>query len=150
MIEQQNVEYKSSWRDEYLKWVCGFANAQGGKILIGIDDNGNAIGLDNYKKLMDEIPNKAVSFLGLIVDVNLHNKDGKYYIEIDVPVSTVPISFHGIYHYRSGSTKQELKGIALQNWLLKKMGKHWEDIPVPSATIDDLDEPTIQRFLQQL
>jgi len=25
--ENQNVEYKSNWRDEYLKWVCGFANA---------------------------------------------------------------------------------------------------------------------------
>jgi ATP-dependent DNA helicase RecG len=149
LTESQNIEYKQSWRDEYLKWICGFANAQGGKIFIGIDDKGNIIGLEDYKKLMDDIPNKTVSYLGLVVDVNLHNNDGKYYIEIDVPVSTVPISFHGIYHYRSGSTKQELKGIALQNWLLKKMGKHWEDIPVPSATIDDLDEPTIQRFLKK-
>ncbi len=149
MIEQQNIEYKSCWRDEYLKWICGFANAQGGKIFIGIDDKGNIIGLEDYKKLMDDIPNKSVSYLGLVVDVNLHNNNGKYYIAIDVPVSTVPISFYGIYHYRSGSTKQELKGIALQNWLLKKMGKHWEDIPVPSATIDDLDEPTIQRFLKK-
>jgi len=149
MIEQQNIEYKSCWRDEYLKWICGFANAQGGKILIGIDDKGNVIGLNDYKKLMDDIPNKTVSYLGLVVDVNLHNNVGNYYIEIDVPVSTVPISFHGIYHYRSGSTKQELKGIALQNWLLKKMGKHWEDMPIPSATIDDLDEPTIQRFLKK-
>lgn len=45
--------------------------------------------------------------------------------------------------------KQELRGIALHNWLLKKMGKHWEDIPVPWATIDDLDQPTIQRFLKK-
>ena len=96
MIEQQNIEYKSSWRDEYLKWICGFANAQGGKIFIGIDDKGNVIGLEDCKKLMDDIPNKTVSYLGLVVDVNLHNNDGKYYIEIDVPVSTVPISFHGI------------------------------------------------------
>lgn len=29
--ENQNIEYKESWRDEYLKWICGFANAQGGK-----------------------------------------------------------------------------------------------------------------------
>jgi hypothetical protein len=28
MPEQQNREYKSSWHDDYLKWVCGFANAQ--------------------------------------------------------------------------------------------------------------------------
>ncbi len=30
MTEKQNVEYKIAWRDEYLKWICGFANAQGG------------------------------------------------------------------------------------------------------------------------
>ena len=35
MSESQNIEYKESWRDEYLKWVCGFANAQGGTIYIG-------------------------------------------------------------------------------------------------------------------
>lgn len=28
MAESQNIEYKESWRDEYLKWVCGLANAQ--------------------------------------------------------------------------------------------------------------------------
>jgi len=28
MPEQQNIEYKSSWHDDYLKWICGFANAQ--------------------------------------------------------------------------------------------------------------------------
>lgn len=35
MAENQNIEWKQSWRDEYLKWICGFANAQGGKIYIG-------------------------------------------------------------------------------------------------------------------
>jgi ATP-dependent DNA helicase RecG len=28
--ESQNIEFKESWRDEYLKWICGFANANGG------------------------------------------------------------------------------------------------------------------------
>ena len=31
--ESQNVEYKESWRDEYLKWICGFANAHGGSFV---------------------------------------------------------------------------------------------------------------------
>ena len=149
MSEQQNIEYKQSWRDEYLKWICGFTNAQGDKIFIGIDDKENITGIEGYKKLMDDIPNKAVNHLGLVVDVNLHKKDGKHYIEIVVPVSTVPISYHGIYHYRSGSTKQELKGAALHNWLLKKSGKNWEDIPVPGATTEDLDLETIRVFLQK-
>ena len=36
--EDQNIEYKQSWRDEYLKWICGFANADGGRMLIGVSD----------------------------------------------------------------------------------------------------------------
>jgi predicted HTH transcriptional regulator len=55
MGEDQNIEYKQAWRDEYLKWICGFANAQGGKIFIGIDDDGKVTGVEDYKKLMDEI-----------------------------------------------------------------------------------------------
>ena len=26
--ESQNTEWKEVWHDEYLKWICGFANAQ--------------------------------------------------------------------------------------------------------------------------
>ncbi|HRP16427.1 MAG TPA: ATP-binding protein [Ginsengibacter sp.] len=147
ILETQNVEYKQSWRDEYLKWICGFANAQGGKIYIGIDDAGTVVGLDNYKKLMDDIPNKAVNHLGLVVDVNLHVQEGKHYIEIIVSVSNVPVAYHGIYHYRSGSTKQELKGIALQNLLLKKTGKKWEDMAVEGVSYNELNENTIRTFL---
>ena len=45
MAESQNIEWKESWRDEYLKWICGFANAQGGKIYIGTNDDGTVIGI---------------------------------------------------------------------------------------------------------
>ena len=27
MRETQQMEFKASWRDDYLKWICGFANA---------------------------------------------------------------------------------------------------------------------------
>lgn len=149
MAESQNIEYKLNWRDEYLKWICGFANAQGGKIYVGIDDKGNVAGLKDYKKLMEDIPNKAVNSLGIVVDVNLYGQPGKRYIEIAVPVSTVPVAYHGVYHYRSGSTKQELKGIALQNLLLKKIGKRWENIPIDGVTVDDLNQATIKSFIDK-
>ena len=41
--ESLTLEYKSSWRDEHLKAVCAFANAKGGKLLVGVDDNGKAV-----------------------------------------------------------------------------------------------------------
>ena len=47
MPENQNIEWKEFWPDEYLKWICGFANAQSGKIYIGIDDTRKVIGIRN-------------------------------------------------------------------------------------------------------
>ena len=34
MNEDKWTEWKESWRDEYLKWICGFANAHGGTLEI--------------------------------------------------------------------------------------------------------------------
>ena len=45
--ESQNIEYKESWRDEYLKWICGFANAQGGSIFIGVNEKKEEVGIPN-------------------------------------------------------------------------------------------------------
>lgn len=147
--ESQNTEYKESWRDEYLKWICGFANAQGGRIFIGIDDNGSIVGIDNYQKLLEDIPNKVISHLGLMIDTNLHQNDGKNYIEIVISTSSVPISYHGAYYYRTGSTKQELKGTALQEFLLKKIGKTLDDILVENTSWKEIDETAIQVFLKK-
>lgn len=147
MPEQQNIEYKQSWHDDYLKWVCGFANAQGGEIFIGKDDNGKVVDLDDYKKLMDDIPNKIRNAMGITVEVNLHKENGNHFIEINTPPYSVPISLRGRYYYRSGSTKQELTGASLNEFLLKKSGKTWDDVIEPRANFDDIDVKAVYTFL---
>jgi len=82
--ENQDIEFKESWRDEYIKWICGFANAKGGKIYIGVHDSGEVIGIDNYKKLLEDIPNKVRDLLGVIVDLSMLEEEGNHYLEIDV------------------------------------------------------------------
>lgn len=148
MPEQQNVEYKQSWHDDYLKWICGFANANGGVIFIGKDDNGSVINVPDYKKLMDDIPNKVRNAMGITVEVNLHEENGNYFMEIITQPYSVPISVRGRYYYRSGSTKQELTGASLNEFLLKKSGKTWDDVIEPRATFDDIDEKTFLFFLK--
>lgn len=147
--ESQNIEYKESWRDEYLKWVCGFANAKGGRIYIGVDDDRKIVGVKGSKQLMEEIPNKIATLLGLVCDVNLLHTDNLEYIEIIVEPSNIPISYRGTYHYRSGSTKQEMRGVALQQFILKKMGRSWDDIPNDRAKLDDIDRSAIEYFLKK-
>ena len=147
MPEQQNIEYKSTWHDDYLKWICGFANAQGGTIFIGKDDNGNVVGIEDYKRLMDDIPNKIRNAMGITVEVNLHEENEMHYIEIITLPYSVPISLRGRYYYRIGSTKQELTGTSLNEFLLKKSGKTWDDVVEPRATFDDIDETAVSKFL---
>ena len=148
-MESQNEEYKLFWKDEYLKWICGFANAQGGTIYIGIDDNGRVVGVDNAKKLMEDIPNKIVNSLGLVNDVDLLNKGGKDYIRVTVTPSNTPISYHGKLYYRSGSTLQELNGTAAQNFLLRKMGATWDSQIVERSSLNDIDTTAIEYFLRK-
>ena len=146
MAENQNIEWKESWRDEYLKWICGFANAQGGKIYIGCNDNGDIIGVENSKKLLEDIPNKITQSLGIVADVNLLEKDGKEYIEIVVPAYSTSISYKGVYHYRSGSTKQVLTGPALESFLNGKRGVTWDNMPIPAFKMSDVDDSVIDKF----
>ncbi len=146
MSENQNIEWKESWSDEYLKWVCGFANAKGGKIYIGKNDRGKVVGVENPKKLLEDIPNKIQNHLGIICDVNLHNYENKCFIEIVVETYPNPINYKGHYHYRSGSTKQELRGAALNRFLLQKQGRSWDSVPIPHVSVNDLDEKAFDVF----
>ncbi|HCI58477.1 MAG: putative DNA binding domain-containing protein [Bacteroidetes bacterium] len=146
MSETQNIEYKSSWRDEYLKWICGFANANGGVIFIGKDDAGKVVGISDAKKLMEEIPNKVKDTLGILVDVNLHKSKQGGFVEIVVEPYPYPVNYKGQYHIRSGSTKQELKGAALNKFLLQKKGKRWDGVPVPKVSVKDLKQETFEFF----
>ena len=143
--EFQNIEFKESWRDEYQKWICGFANAQGGVLYVG-KDNGEVCGVQDAKKLMEDIPNKVRDMMGILVDVNLKEKDGKSYLEIVTEAYPYPVSFRGKYYQRSGATNQELKGAALDRFMLRKQGKTWNGVPVPYLKAEDLDNATFDLF----
>lgn len=149
MKESQQVEWKESWRDEYLRWICGFANAEGGVLVIGRNDKGVATGVNNSRKLLEDLPNKIRDVLGIMADVRLVKEAGKELIEIRVEPYPSPISYKGEYHYRSGSTKQELKGAALERFLLKKRGRHWDDAPEPSFTARSCSATALRLFKQR-
>lgn len=70
----------------------------------------------------------------------------KEYLEIVVEPHPYPVSYKGEYHYRGGSTKQELKGASLDRFLLKKQGRHWDGVPVPHVTLGDLDKGALTYF----
>ena len=105
--------------DEYIKWLSAFGNTDGGKLYIGVDDDGEIKGIDNAKNFLKIYQTKLRDILGIMVDVNLLQDEDKEYIEIITDKYPYPISYKGSYYYRSGSTTQELKGVALDKFYLK-------------------------------
>ena len=86
MPEHQTIEWKESWHDEFLEWICGYANAYGGTLYIGKNDKGDVVGLSDKerKKLLESIPNKITDTMGIVADVNLLYEGKLQYIEIIV------------------------------------------------------------------
>jgi ATP-dependent DNA helicase RecG len=146
MSEHQQLEYKQVWKDEYLKVLCGFANADGGKLVIGKNDRSEAVGVSNARKLMEDLPNKIRDVLGVMADVRLVKEGGKELVEVCVASYPSPISYKGEYHIRSGSTKQELKGAALDRFILRKYGRTWDSAPLPHVAVRDLSKPAMTLF----
>ena len=56
-FETENIEFKSQFTDELYKEVIAFANTDGGVIYIGIDNDGNAVGIDNVDENYTRITN---------------------------------------------------------------------------------------------
>lgn len=73
--------------------------------------------------------------------------NGKDYIEIIVNPYSVAISLRGKYYVRSGSTTVEITGNSLNDFLIRKSGRTWDDVSEDRASIDDLDKDSEAKFL---
>ena len=144
--ESQAVEYKQNWRNDCLKVISAFANSDGGKLIIGLDDQGEPSELKNIKRLLEDIPNTIRNKLGIIPSVELNKKNKKDIIKITVTPCSVPISYNGKYYIRSGSTVQELQGKDLADFLMKKSGSTWDDIVEERAGFNEIDNDSIEKF----
>ena len=148
MTEDKHTEWKESWGDEHLKAICAFANAQGGMLEIGKNDKGQFVGISraSASKLLEKLPSKINAILGIIPEIDHIKEQGKSLLQIKVKSYKNPISYRGRFYYRSGSTNQELRGNELFDFLLGKMGRSWDGLTIPSASINELDSETLAKF----
>ena len=68
------------------------------------------------------------------------------FLEIVVDAYPHPISYRGHYFQRSGSTLQELKGAALDRFLLRRQGRTWDGVPMPGVKVVDLSSAAVRQF----
>ena len=147
--EDQNIEWKRKWDDSFLKQICSFANTEGGSVFIGIDDNGNVYNLGNIEQLLEKIPNKVITLLGISPEVNLCKTTQGEYIEIKIKPSSSAVAYKDIYYKRVGSTTRKITGNDLMNFLNEKAQKSWDSITIPNIKVKDLDSGAFELFKKE-
>lgn len=70
MKENQNNEFKQSWRDEYLKWICGYANAESGTLFIGLDDTSLDEPIHDFLEKIKMLENNYLNRAALLLFTN--------------------------------------------------------------------------------
>ena len=90
MIENEITEFKREYTDNILKTVIAFANTSGGRILIGVDDNGEPIGVENIDDCYTRVTNAVRD--NILPDVTMFIKyavnENKRIVEIIVSEGT--------------------------------------------------------------
>ena len=104
-----NIERKSSWCDEHLDCICGFANDRGGVLEIGRNDRGEVVGVADILRLLDEIPNRVQSLLGIVVNVDLRSDCGRDYLRIVVPPHPTQIGYRRESPYPTADTTPDVR-----------------------------------------
>lgn len=71
--ENQSTEWKWSWNDDFLKWLCGYANMDGGTLYVGVNDDGYVVGLKDSRTLLESLPNKINDKLGIVASIKIYH-----------------------------------------------------------------------------
>ena len=138
--------------------MVAFANADGGVIFLGVDDDGIVRGLqdEHLKEIEGWVINVAThncnpAIRPVLRNVLLQGPDGTDTAVILVEVHRglyVHATHSGRHYERVGSSKQILAGPRLAR-LFQERGRAFvfDEQPVPTATLEDLDQRALHRYL---
>ena len=151
--EDSTIEFKRELpsRDDLAEEIAAFANASGGVILIGVDDDSNIVGigrqdLDRTEKTVVEICRDTIAPMVPIVTEKLQIDD-KNLLKIEVPHSLFVHQSSGRYFIRQGSSKRRMPTEQLGRLLQSRSQARiisFDEQFVPNAHKDTLKETLYQ------
>lgn len=147
--------------DEYLddlviaKHLVAFANAKGGMLLFGVEENGDVEGLINHdtKFRIDDIISKSI-FPAIQTEYYEVKLTGKTVGVVEIFEGSEKPHYYTSqgeqnYMIRSGKSSQKIPSNQLQTMLRKNIGDRFEISPIQNTSLDDLDQDRLAYFLQK-
>ena len=157
--EDSTIEFKRELPPDKKRLadeIVAFANADGGGILIGVDDDGTIFGIDRQD--LDEVEKTVGDICWDIIDPEVHIAtkkwpiDDKHLLEIDVPRSQYVHQSPNGYFIRHGSSKRKMSTEQVRRLLQNRSQAHiipFDERPVPNTHKDTLRQALYQQFITE-
>ncbi len=153
--ESLTVEFKTAKNKlpkDLFETVCAFLNTKGGTILLGVDDNGDIIGVDKNKlsQLKKDIANLSNNPQKIspvfFIKINEHIIEGKNIISVEIPESPQVHNTNGnIFVRNQDGDYKVIHPVQIAKIVNRKQNYHTEQIVFDRITINDLNSKLIER-----
>lgn len=143
--EGEQVEFKLKFNDRALEDVCAFANTRGGILLVGLDDNGKAVGISRSDGVVQTVASVISDILGIAPGIEWKEMDGRAVLIVSVKASDWLVACKGRHLVRVGSTNRELSREEIGRRMLRQIGSSWDALPTDHG-VEAIDPGALQRF----
>ena len=144
--ESETLEFKERWTDTALETLSAFANQQGGRLLIGVTNDGDLRGWNGKDSELNALASKISDLVKIQPSVEQISVNNFNVVVIAVMPSGLPIAYHGRYFKRVAGTTREMNADELGRLFLTKMGITWDSIE-GAFNWDEFDLETINEFI---
>ena len=155
--ESDCVEFiaKSQQLDRIGKAVCAFLNGKGGTVFVGVDDDGQIIGVPDPDMLTQRLQKFLNEHIrpNALWSVSIDTDDGKSLISVEVPAAKDrPYIFEGAIFIRRGSRTQVVDKLTLQRIVQSQSvsAERWERRPSVNLEENDLDHEEIAQTVREV
>ena len=138
MLEDKNTEFKRKYVEDIKKTLVAFANTDGGNLYIGIDDDGNAVEVNNIDGVMLQVSNVIRDAikpdLAMFCDITVETVQDKKVVKITVNRGTARpyylaakgIRPEGVY-VRQGASSVPASESAILSMIRETAGDSYEE-----------------------
>lgn len=157
MYESETVELKTIYTPDLKKEIVAFVNTKGGTMYIGVQDNGEIVGLDNVDFVMQQISNALRDGIrpdvSMFTDIELVQEDNKNLIKVTVNqgtrkpyyLSDKGLKQAGVY-VRSGTTSAPASEDAIRQMIKMTDGDSFEN---NRSLIQDLTFTSLNKEMER-
>ncbi len=147
----ETVELRESFTKEIVKVGVGFANAEGGIIVIGVDKEGKVRGVEDPEGLASRVLDsfRKSTEPVLIPETKAFSVEGKEVLIIKIPEFPLkPIQYEGKCFIREGRKTRLMSPDEIAELHLRSLGLSWDAVPARDATIGDLDLERFEKYVE--